>query len=52
MEKDFIDSIKLKVANLDRSKFDDRCEILRLTSITEDMSYDDRLLMFKIRYGF
>lgn len=51
MEKDIIDSIKLKVANLDRSKFSDCCDIVRLTKITDDMSYDDRLLMQKIRYG-
>lgn len=34
----------------DRS-FEERCEILRRTSITSDMTYEERLAMQKRRYG-
>jgi hypothetical protein len=34
----------------DRS-FEERCEIVRRTAITPDMTYEERLAMQKARYG-
>lgn len=31
--------------------FEERCEIVRRTAITEDMTYEERLAMQKARYG-
>jgi hypothetical protein len=31
--------------------FDEKCELLRLTRLTEDMTYEERLEMLKLRYG-
>lgn len=31
--------------------FEERCEIVRRTEITEDMTYEERLAMQKARYG-
>lgn len=31
--------------------FDERCEILRQTRLTREMSYEERLAMQKARYG-
>jgi len=31
--------------------FEERCEILRRTAITSDMTYEERLEMLKRRYG-
>lgn len=31
--------------------FEERCEIVRRTLITEDMTYEERLAMQKRRYG-
>ena len=31
--------------------FEERCEILRRTAITSDMTYEQRLAMLKARYG-
>lgn len=31
--------------------FDERCEIVRRTAITKDMTYEERLEMQKRRYG-
>lgn len=31
--------------------FDEKCDLVRKTSISEDMSYDERLAMLKSRYG-
>lgn len=31
--------------------FDERCEILRRTAITREMTYEERLAMQKARYG-
>ena len=36
--------------NPDRS-FEERCEIVRLTALTEDMTYEERLAMQRRRYG-
>ena len=37
--------------SLDMS-FDERCELVRRTRITSDMSYDERFLHQLVRYGF
>ena len=34
----------------DRS-FDERCEIVRRTALTKEMTYEERLAMLKARYG-
>ena len=31
--------------------FEERCEIVRRTAITSDMTYEERLTMQKARYG-
>ena len=31
--------------------FEERCEILRRTAITSDMTYEQRLAMLKARFG-
>ena len=31
--------------------FEERCEILRRTAITRDMTYEQRFAMLKARYG-
>lgn len=31
--------------------FEERCEIVRQTAITSDMTYEERLSMLKSRYG-
>lgn len=31
--------------------FDERCEILRRTAITREMTYEERLAMQRARYG-
>ena len=31
--------------------FEERCEIVRQTAITSDMTYEERLKMLKSRYG-
>ena len=31
--------------------FEERCEIVRRTAITDDMTYEERLSMLKSRYG-
>lgn len=31
--------------------FDEKCEVLRATRITEDMTYEERFEMLKLRYG-
>lgn len=36
--------------NPDRS-FEERCEILRRTAITSNMTYEQRLAMLKARFG-
>ena len=31
--------------------FDERCELLRQTRLTEEMTYEERFEMLKLRYG-
>jgi hypothetical protein len=31
--------------------FDERCDIVRQTAITKEMTYEERLAMLKARYG-
>lgn len=31
--------------------FDERCELLRRTRLTKEMTYQERLEMLKLRYG-
>lgn len=31
--------------------FDEKCELLRQTRLTEEMTYQERLEMLKLRYG-
>jgi len=31
--------------------FEERCEILRQTAITSEMTYEERLAMLRLRYG-
>lgn len=42
---------KEKFAFDQNRSFEERCEIVRRTEITEDMTYEERLAMQKARYG-
>lgn len=41
----------LKNKDRESMTFDEKCELLRQTRLTKEMTYEERLEMLKLRYG-
>ena len=51
MSKNTYDSLIMDQERISQLTFDERCDRVRATHITSDMSYEERLRIQRIRYG-